>query len=56
MRGIFYAAGPDVRPGVRLPPLQNVHVYPFVLKLLGLTPPEGIDGRFEVMLPAYKGQ
>lgn len=54
MRGIFYAAGPDIQSGVRLAPLQNVHVYPFVLKLLGLTPPAGIDGRFEAMAPAYK--
>lgn len=44
MRGIFYAHGPDIRPGETLPPFGNVHIYPFILRLLGLEIPEGIDG------------
>ena len=36
MKGIFYAAGPDIRPGVRLQPFENVNVYPLLAKILGL--------------------
>jgi len=36
MRAIFYAEGPDIRPGVTLPPFENVDVYPFLAKILGL--------------------
>ncbi|MBM3814326.1 MAG: alkaline phosphatase family protein [Acidimicrobiia bacterium] len=45
MRGIFLAAGPGIRRGVRVPAFENVHVYPLVAHLLGLKAPEGIDGR-----------
>ena len=46
MYGIFYAAGPDIKSGIKVPPFQNVDVYPFVAKLLKLpTPP--IDGSSE---------
>lgn len=38
MRAIFYAAGPDVRQGVKLKTFQNVDVYDFVAGLLHLTP------------------
>lgn len=38
MKGIFFAAGPDVKPGVELPSFDNVDVYPFVAKLLELQP------------------
>jgi len=37
MKAIFYAAGPDIRVGVTLPSFENVDVYPFVVKVLGLT-------------------
>jgi len=37
MKAIFYAAGPDIRAGVALPSFENVDVYPFVVKVLGLT-------------------
>jgi hypothetical protein len=30
---------------VTIPAFENVHVYPFVAELLGLTAPQGIDGR-----------
>ena len=43
MLGIFYANGPDIRPG-RLSAFENVHVYPYVRSLLGLPPAQNIDG------------
>lgn len=43
MKAIFYAEGPDIKPGVQLPTFDNIDVYPFIAALLGLeTPP--VDG------------
>jgi alkaline phosphatase D len=36
MKAIFYAEGPDVRPGVQLKPFENVNVYPFITQILRL--------------------
>ncbi len=38
MHGLFVAAGPRIREGVRVPAFENVHVYNFLCALLGLTP------------------
>jgi hypothetical protein len=54
MWGIFYAAGPDLRAGVAIPAFENVHIYPLIARLLGLTPPPDIDGRLEVLEPILK--
>jgi predicted AlkP superfamily pyrophosphatase or phosphodiesterase len=43
MNAIFYAAGPDVKPGATIPSFENVDVYPFVAAILGL-PTGPIDG------------
>ncbi len=49
MRGIFYAQGPTIKGPQKLHAFDNVHVYPFVLKLLGLSAPQSMDGRLEVL-------
>jgi alkaline phosphatase D len=36
MKAIFFAAGPDIRAGVKVAPFENVDVYPFVARILGL--------------------
>jgi predicted AlkP superfamily pyrophosphatase or phosphodiesterase len=36
MRAIFYAVGPDIRPGAKVPPFENVDVYPLIAEILGL--------------------
>jgi alkaline phosphatase D len=36
MNATFIAAGPDIRPGVQLPPFENVDLYPLVARILGL--------------------
>jgi len=48
MRAIFYAAGPDIRPGVKLPPFENVDIYPLIAKILGLQIGE-IDGHADTL-------
>ncbi len=53
MYGIFYAQGPNIKPGITLAPFRNIHVYPLVAKILGLPLPE-IDGSFDVLKKIYK--
>lgn len=53
MQGIFYAAGPNIKPGTTLPPFENIHVYPFIATLLGLTMPP-IDGDAAVLKKIYR--
>jgi predicted AlkP superfamily pyrophosphatase or phosphodiesterase len=53
MKAIFFAAGPDIRPGVQLKPFENVNIYPFLAEILGLTPPD-VDGSLDVLRPALK--
>ena len=36
MKAIFYAEGPDVKPGVKVGSFENVNSYDFVAGLLGL--------------------
>jgi predicted AlkP superfamily pyrophosphatase or phosphodiesterase len=38
MRAIFIAHGPGFRRGITVPPFRNIHVYPLLAKLLGVTP------------------
>jgi len=53
MRGIFYAAGPNIKPGKKIAVFRNIHVYPFLAKILELeTPP--IDGSIKVLQDLYK--
>ena len=53
MKAIFFAEGPDIREGVKLKSFDNIDVYPFIAKLLGLeTPP--IDGELAPLAPALK--
>ncbi len=52
VNGIFYAVGPNVKQGVTLKPFENIHVYPFVAKILGLKIPE-VDGEEKVLDKIY---
>jgi predicted AlkP superfamily pyrophosphatase or phosphodiesterase len=38
MRAIFIAHGPAFRRGTTVPPFRNIHVYPLLAEVLGLTP------------------
>jgi len=48
MKAIFFAAGPDIRPGVTVTPFENVDVYPLIARILELrTGP--IDGKLSTL-------
>jgi predicted AlkP superfamily pyrophosphatase or phosphodiesterase len=49
MRGIFFAAGPDLKAGLTVEAFQNIHIYPLIAHILGLAAPSGIDGQFSVL-------
>lgn len=49
VQGIFYAQGPLIFKGRRIPSFENVHVYPFVAELLGIRFIPVIDGKKEVL-------
>lgn len=36
MKPIFYARGPNIKPGVEVPPFNSVDIYPLVCELLGI--------------------
>lgn len=54
MGAIFYAIGPNVAPETKIPPFENVNVYPFIAKILGLQLPEQLDGSPAVLAPIYR--
>ncbi len=60
MKALFVAAGPDILSSVTLPSFENVDVYPFIAKILGLdishlkTGP--IDGKLDVLGSVLKSQ
>jgi predicted AlkP superfamily pyrophosphatase or phosphodiesterase len=51
MHAIFYAWGPDIKEGARVPSFENIHVYPFVCELLGLAIPDEVEGSRSVLAP-----
>ncbi|MFZ0663104.1 MAG: ectonucleotide pyrophosphatase/phosphodiesterase [Acidobacteriaceae bacterium] len=55
MRAIFYAEGPDIRPGTKLKPFENVNVFPFIVKILGLRSGK-VDGDANVLSIALRGK
>jgi predicted AlkP superfamily pyrophosphatase or phosphodiesterase len=48
MHGIFIAAGPAFRPGMRTEAIENIHVYSLIMEILGL-PPAPSDGSLEAV-------
>jgi predicted AlkP superfamily pyrophosphatase or phosphodiesterase len=49
MHAIFYAKGPALKQGLKIPSFRNIHVYPLVCQILGLPIPKDIDGKKEVL-------
>ncbi|WP_439481272.1 ectonucleotide pyrophosphatase/phosphodiesterase [Cyclobacterium plantarum] len=56
LHGIFYANGPAIKKGFTIPPFQNIHVYPLLCSILGLTAPKDIDGDFELLKTVLTGE
>jgi alkaline phosphatase D len=54
MGAIFYAIGPNVKPKGRVDSFENVNVYPFVARILGLKLPEKLDGSPAVLGSLYR--
>ena len=54
MHGIFLAAGPGIEPGVTLPLVGAVDVYPLIAHLLGLTPHPDAAGDLTLFAPALR--
>ena len=48
MKGIFFAAGPDIVKGRTVAPFENVNLYPWLAHLLDLTPPKN-DGSLGIL-------
>jgi alkaline phosphatase D len=53
MQAIFYAVGPNVKPGMQIKAFENVNVFPFMAKILELKSPEGVDGSEKVLDGIY---
>jgi predicted AlkP superfamily pyrophosphatase or phosphodiesterase len=53
MYGIFYANGPNIKPGSKIKAVQNIHVYPLVAEILKMKVPQ-IDGQFKDVKALYK--
>jgi alkaline phosphatase D len=53
MKAVFYAEGPDVKPGVKLASFTNVNVYDFVAGILNLKPAKN-DGDQKVLKVARR--
>lgn len=51
MHGIFYAMGPAIKERGRVPAFENVHIYPLLLKVLGINVLGNIDGDLKVLSP-----
>ena len=49
MHAVFYAWGPQIKKGLTIPSFENIHVYPLISRLLGLTIQEPIDGNPKVL-------
>jgi predicted AlkP superfamily pyrophosphatase or phosphodiesterase len=54
MRATFYAWGPAFKQQLKIEPFENVHVYPLVAKILGLSITEPIDGSLHVLQPILR--
>jgi predicted AlkP superfamily pyrophosphatase or phosphodiesterase len=49
MHAVFYAWGPQIKSGKTIGSFENIHVYPLICSLLGLTYTEPIDGDVRVL-------
>lgn len=54
MHAIFYAIGPNVKPKGRVDSFENVNLYPFIARILGLKLPQNLDGSPTVLEPLYR--
>lgn len=53
MQGVFYAKGPHIQRSRTVEAFENIHVYPFIVNLLGLKLPTPIDANLDVLRAIY---
>lgn len=54
MQATFYAWGPAFKKHFQIDAFENVHVYPLIAHMLGLSVTEKIDGELKVLQPILK--
>lgn len=54
MQAVFYAWGPAFKEGLTINSFENVHIYPLLAKILGLSYVHKIDGDAKVLKPILK--
>lgn len=54
MGAIFYAKGPSFKSGMKIQKFRNIHIYPMIAKVLGITQLPEIDGKLEVLAPILR--
>ena len=54
MQAVFYAWGPAFKEGLTINSFENVHVYPLLAKILGLSFSHKIDGDIKILAPILK--
>jgi len=54
MKGIFYAVGSNIKPGVRVSPFENVNIFPLITKILGLKNLTRLDGSEKPLAGVYR--
>ncbi|MCI2284204.1 hypothetical protein L3081_13460 [Colwellia sp. MSW7] len=52
--GIFIAVGPDISQSKEILTFENVHLFPFLSKLLNLQEVNSVDGTGEMLMPYIK--
>ncbi len=53
MKGIFFAQGPAIKDKLVIQEFQNIHIYPFISRILGLQAGK-VDGDPSVLAPILK--
>ncbi|MEZ9139180.1 MULTISPECIES: ectonucleotide pyrophosphatase/phosphodiesterase [unclassified Shewanella] len=54
MNTVLYAQGPMFKQGATIQQAKNIHLYPLIAHILGLTVTEKIDGELSVLSPLLK--
>jgi len=47
MHGIFFAFGPDFKPGYKTGTIWNIDIYPLLCKIFNIYPRQNIDGKLD---------
>ena len=47
MQALFIARGPAFLPNIKVPPFENINIYPLICEILNITPHPNIDGKLK---------